>query len=143
MAEITVITAALAGIKHATDLVRLLRESNTSLEQAEQKFKLADLIETLAETRMRLAEIQEVLLEKDQKIKDLEDAFQSNSSLIKVNDAYYEVDLLGVTSGEAYCMHCWEANHKKYHLHHFHTNATQNICPSCKTVYATHIGRYF
>ncbi len=135
MAEITLIPAALAGVRHAIDIVRFLRESGTSLENAEQKLKLADLIETLADTRIQLADIQTLLLEKDQKIKELEEAFESKDSLIKHSDAYYETDFPGHAIGEPYCMHCWEVNHKKYHLQHFHKGALNTVCSVCKNLY--------
>ena len=106
MAEITMIATALASIKHATDIARLIRDSSTSLEQAEQKLKLAELIESLAETRIQLADIQEVLVEKDQKIRELEEAFQPKDSLIKRSDAYYKIGPDGHSIGEPYCMHC-------------------------------------
>jgi hypothetical protein len=133
MAEITLITAALAGVKHAIDIVRLLGESTTSLEQAEQKFKLAELTGSLAETMVQLANIQISLIEKDQKIKELEEAFQSKDSLIRVLDAYYEVGPDGNPIGEPYCMNCWQVNHKKYYLHEL--LATKKHCSFCKTEY--------
>jgi hypothetical protein len=135
MAEIPLITATLAGVKHAIDIVRFLGESTTSLEQAEQKFKLAELTQSLAETMMQLAHIQIALIEKDQKIKEIEEAFQSKDLIIRVKDGYYEKDQDGHAIGDPYCMHCWEGKHKKYHLYQSDKNMDIKICASCKTEY--------
>jgi|RhiMetdeSRZDD1v2_1073273.scaffolds.fasta_scaffold31165_8 hypothetical protein len=141
MAEITVVTSILAGIKHAIDLAGFLRDSTLTSEQAEQKLKLADLISALADTRMQVVDIQELLSEKDKRIEELEEAFQSKDLLIKHNEAYYEKASSGHATGEPYCMHCWEADHKKYHLYHSHKDVNISICHVCKTEYTTRRSR--
>ena len=65
------ITAALGSIKAAVDLAKLIKDSGASLEQAEVKLKIAELISALADAKIELATIQGVLLEKDLKIDEL------------------------------------------------------------------------
>jgi len=45
--------------------VKLLRETDVSLEKAETKLKLAELVGALADAKLELAEVQNLLLEKD------------------------------------------------------------------------------
>ena len=130
------VAGTVASIRHAIEITRLIRESFASLEEAEQKLKFAELTQTLADTMTQLAEIQLDLTEKDQKIKDLEEAFQSKDSLVRFLDAFYEAGPDGKPTGEPYCMHCWQVNHKKYFLHHAH-GGYGFLCSNCKNTYTS------
>jgi hypothetical protein len=61
MPAIASIAAILSSIKTATDIAKFLRESDLSLQRAELKLKLADLVSALAEAKIELTEIQETL----------------------------------------------------------------------------------
>src|SRR5690349_6965957 len=89
MADLATIGAALSSLKTATEIVRFIRESDVSLEKAELKLKLADLLSSLADAKMELTEVQDALVEKDKKIAELEDAFQSKDKFVRQYDAYY------------------------------------------------------
>ena len=56
-----------------------------------------------------------------------------NQCSVKFNDAYYEADERNHPTGEAYCMHCWETDVVKHHLHRWHENERVNICSHCET----------
>jgi regulator of replication initiation timing len=73
--------------------------------------------------------------EKDQKIKELEEAFQSKDSLVRERDCLYDMGLDGRPTGEPYCMHCWEREHKKYHLHKSTKTPDVSQCSHCKNEY--------
>jgi hypothetical protein len=142
MPDIVAITAFLASVKNATDIAKAIRGADISLEKAEAKLKMAELIESLADARMQAAEIQDVIQDKDKKIAELENAFELKSKLIRQWDAYYLTDDNGNPTGGPYCSHCWEVNHRGVHLHH---NVTHNdrVCPACNTSYIRQRARSF
>jgi uncharacterized paraquat-inducible protein A len=129
------VTSALSGIKAAVEIVKVIRDADVSLEKAEIKLKLAELVGTLADVRMELSLIQETIIEKDRRIKELEGAFESKSKLVQHEDGYYEADATGAPSGKPYCMRCWEVDHQKRNLLNESMNVHANICPACNTKY--------
>ena len=131
MPDLTAIAAALGSLKTATDIVKFLRESDLSLEKAELKLKFADLVIALADTKIQLVELQETLTEKEKRIAELEDAFQFKNALIRRYDAYYAVDAEGNPSGVAFCLRCWENDHKKMQLVMAAKESHTRICSSC------------
>lgn len=137
MPDITAITSVITSLKAATDIAKFLRESDFSMEKAELKLKLADLMGSLADAKIQMAEVQDVIIDRDKRIRELEDAFQSKDKVIKSRDAYYDVDDKGESHGEPYCAHCWEVNHKKYHLQLEAGNRSVKVCLSCKNKYQT------
>jgi hypothetical protein len=116
MPDIATIAAALNSLKTATDIAKFLRESDLSLERAELKLKLADLVGSLADAKIELIEVQEALSKKDKRISELEEAFQSKDGLTRHYDAYYQADENGNAIGVPYCLRCWESEHKKRQL---------------------------
>lgn len=131
MPNLATIGAALSSLKTATDIVKFLRESDLSLERAELKLKLADLLSSLADTKIELVEVQEALADKDKKIASLEDAFQNKDSLVRHYDAYYTVDENGKPIGVPYCLRCWENEHKKRQLVRDSKSSRNQVCTSC------------
>ncbi|HEY0083233.1 MAG TPA: hypothetical protein VGB61_10615 [Pyrinomonadaceae bacterium] len=134
MADIATISTFLTSIKTATEIAKAIKSVDVSLEKAETKLKIADLIESLAEARMQAAEIQEILQEKDGRIAELEKAFELKSKLVRDGDAYYQADENNKPTGDPYCSHCWEVNHKTIHLH-YGLLRKQKKCPACQNFY--------
>lgn len=137
MPDITVITSVITSLKAATDIAKFIRESDFSIEKAELKLKLAELMSSLADAKIQMAEVQDVIADSEKRIRELEDAFQSKDEVIKLRDAYYETDDEGIPHGEPYCAHCWEVIHKKYHLQLESGNRNVKVCLSCKNKYQT------
>ncbi|MEW6164251.1 MAG: hypothetical protein AB1642_04235 [Pseudomonadota bacterium] len=131
MPDIATIGAALNSLKAATDIAKFLRESDLSLERAEFKLKLADLVGALADTKLELIEVQEALSEKDKRIAELEEAFESKGSLVRHNDAYYVADEAGSPTGIPYCLRCWENDHKKRQLVREAKDYRTRVCTAC------------
>jgi len=131
MPDITTIAAALNSLKTATDIAKFLRETDLSLERAELKLKLADLVGALADTKLELVEVQESLSEKDKRIVELEDAFQSKDAFVRRYDAYYVADESGNPIGVPHCLRCWENDHKKRQLVHDAKDYRTRVCTSC------------
>jgi TPR repeat protein len=106
MTDVATISAALTSLKSAMEIAKVLRDSDLSLERAELKLKLAELVGTLAEAKIELAEIQETLAERDARIQQLEEAFEVKDTLIRHHDAYYFRDDNGEPIGEPCCKAC-------------------------------------
>ena len=141
MTEIALISAVLSSVKTATDITKFLRESDLSLEKAEMKLKLADLVGALADTKLQLTDVQELLHEKDQKIAELEEAFQAKDKLVRpeYRDAYYKINEKGEPFGIPLCLGCWEGRHKQFQLVRLASNPRKKVCTSCGHEYE---GRY-
>lgn len=137
MPDITTIAAALNSLKTATEIAKFLRESDLSLERAELKLKLADLIGALADAKLELVEVQEMLSEKDKRIVELEEAFQSKDAFVRRYDAYYIADESGNPVGVPYCLRCWEKDNKKRQLVFEAKDYRTRVCTSCGHRYAT------
>ncbi len=131
MTDIATIAAALNSLKNATDIAKFLRESNLSLERAELKFKLAELVGALADAKLELIEVQETVSEKDKRIAEIEEAFQGKDELLRRYDAYYKIDEAGNPFGVAYCLRCWENDHKKRQLVHEAKDRFTRVCTAC------------
>lgn len=58
MADIATISAIFSSVKTATEIAKLIKDSNTSLEEAEIKLKMAELISALADIKIELSEVQ-------------------------------------------------------------------------------------
>ncbi len=131
MPDIATIGAVLSSLKTATDIAKFLRESDLSLERAELKLKLADLVSALAEAKIELADVQETLSVKDKRIAELEEAFQSKDTLVRSRDAYYMVGESGNAEGIPFCLRCWENDHKKRQLVHDAKEFRIRTCTTC------------
>lgn len=131
MPDLATIGAALSSLKTAIDIAKFLRSSDLSLERAELKLKLADLVGALADAKIELVEVQESLTEKDKRIAELEAAFQSKDMLVRRYDAYYGADAEGNPVGVPYCLRCWETDHRKRQLVHAAKDRHSRVCTSC------------
>jgi hypothetical protein len=135
MADLALISGALTSLKTATEIAKLLRESNFSLEKAELKLKVADLISALADVKIELVDLQDTLIEKDKQIVALEAAFEIKDTLIRKGDTYYKLDEQGQKIGGPYCPRCWENDHKNRQLVHNPKNVRSWICATCHQEY--------
>ena len=135
MTDLAIISTILSSVKTATEIAKLIKDTDLTLEKAEMKMKVADLISALADAKISVAEVKAIITEKEDRIKELEKSFELKEKLVRYQDSYYEVNSNGNPSGAPYCSHCWEASKKPVHLyfvpHH-------GICPHCKTSYSHH-----
>jgi hypothetical protein len=123
MADVAALGEMLSGMRQALEIVKFLAEHS----QEEYENKLTELGQLLGSIRGQLFEAQTMA--------ELETSLQATSALVKWNDAYFESDENNHPTGEAYCMHCWETNVVKHHLHRWHENERVNICSHCETKY--------
>ena len=88
MADLATITAILGNLKIATDIAKAIRDSNLSIERAELKLKLAEMISALADAKIEVTDVQELLRDKERELSELKAAFESKDDLVKRYDGY-------------------------------------------------------
>lgn len=132
MPDLISIIAVLNGLKTATEIAKTVKDIDISIEKAELKLQMAELINAIADAKVSVAEIQEVVAKKDKEIGQLKESLQMKAHLVRYRDAYYEQNEKGKETGMPYCSHCWEANKKLIHLH---SKGVQRICAACNTIY--------
>jgi hypothetical protein len=135
MTDMATISAILGSIKTATEIVKFLRESDQSIEKAELKLKLAELLSSLADAKVELIEVQELLAEKDRKIAELIVAFETKDELVQHYDAYYNKGKNGEAIGKPYCLRCWESDRKQRQLVCSSKDFRTMVCTSCGQQY--------
>ncbi len=131
--DIASISTLLSSLKTATDIAKLIRESDVSLERAETKLKLADLVSALADARLEAAEIQQLILDRDETIRRLESAAQLKAQLLWRQPCYYLANRDGVE--EPYCQNCYDSQERLARLHA--DGAGHFQCRVCQQSYNT------
>ena len=114
MVDLTLFSAALSSVQTAREIAKLLKESDLSLEKAEQKSRLADLIYALADLKSELAEIQQQVIDRDEKIKQLEETLQTKRDL-EWERPYYWLQKEGNKEGP-FCQCCYDQEKKLIRL---------------------------
>ena len=126
MPDIATISSILTSLKAATEIAKFLKDSDISLEKAETKLKLAELVSALADTKFEIAEIQELLIEKDKKIKGLQHALTQHEKMVWRDPVYY----MQTEDGEEgpFCPQCYDSGRKIIRLQTY-----DNGCWHCET----------
>ena len=114
MPDLTTIGAALSGIKTSMDIAKVIKNSSSSLDEAETKLKIAELISSLADVKIELADVQDVLRTKDEEIRFLKEKFKNQKEMIFKDRVYW-------INGDdvPYCPVCWDKNKSSIHLHRY------------------------
>ena len=130
MADMAAISQVLSSIKAASDIARLLKETDISLEKAETKLRLAELVGALADAKFELAEVQNLLLDKDEKIKKLAETLHTKKNVLWEPPWYWSVDE-GKKDGP-FCQQCYDKECTLIRLQDLHGYW---ICLNCKNTY--------
>lgn len=117
MDVITTISTALGRVKTATEIAKLLRETDLSLEKAETKNKLADLMGALADVKIQLADVRELLLEKDEVIRKMQEEMEIKGSMV-FEQPYYWLETEKGKEGP-FCQACFDGEKKLSRLHDY------------------------
>ncbi len=131
MADMAAISQVLSSIKAATDIAKLLKETNTSLEKTETKLKLAELVGALADAKLEVAEVQNLLLDKDKKIKTLEEALHTKKNVVWESPWYWCMDE-GKKDGP-FCQQCYDKDGTLIRLQDYRNGYWG--CLNCKNSY--------
>jgi hypothetical protein len=130
--DIATISAALGSIKIATEIAKFIGESSGSLEKAEFKLKLADLISNLADAKIKITEIQQTLLDKDAELRKLREQLSIKGKLNWEPPYYWVIDE-GRKDGP-YCQQCYDKNHELIRLQDYYGDGSWE-CMTCKNTY--------
>ena len=135
--DVTAITAVLGSIKTATEIAKLIKDSDLSLEKAETKLKLADLIGALADAKLEVVGVQQTLAEAEARTRELEQQLQTREKL-KWREPSYWLEDEGNEQGP-FCQQCYDTGGKLVRLHGDHDGCYE--CKACKNSYATQAHR--
>lgn len=116
MTDPTTIATAFSSVKAALELAKTLKDGFKSLEEAETKLKLAELVSSLADAKLEIANIQDTLLEKDSEIRRLHNKLEIRASLKWIAPAYYLVDEAENRQEGPYCQQCLDSDDKLIRL---------------------------
>ncbi len=131
MTDIASISSILGCVKTATEIAKLLKDSDLSLEKAEMKLKLADLISALADARIETAEIQSLIAAKDERIAELLAAIETKHN-IKYEKPYYWLGE-GQERDGPFCQRCFDNGGKLIRLQDYENGYWD--CKVCKNTY--------
>ncbi len=131
MTDLAGVSLVLSSIKAATDIARLLKDSNLSLEKAEAKLKLAELVGALADAKIQIAEVQDLLLEKEAKIKKLEERADTKKNVVRESPWYWHVD--GGKKDGPFCQQCYDKDGTLIRLQDYRNGYWG--CLNCKNSY--------
>jgi hypothetical protein len=141
---IATISTVLTSVKTATEIAKLIKNSTTSLEEAEIKLKFADLISALADVKIEIAEIQEILITKDNEIKKLKEKQKLKESII-FEERWYFTENENNENNERtgpFCQRCYDDNEKLVRLQKHHNAAFSGApasdwyqCTVCQTIF--------
>ncbi|MFW1336285.1 hypothetical protein ACEWBD_20955 [Vibrio parahaemolyticus] len=107
--DISSISTALAGLKSATEIATWIKNSGSTLEDAETKLKLAELINALADTKVEVANFKELLLEKDEIIRGLQQEKSTQASVVWEEPFYFMIEEENQKIGP-YCQCCYDSD---------------------------------
>ena len=129
MADIATIAAALGSLKTATDIAKLIKNSGASLEQAEVKLQIAELISALAEAKIEIADIQSALMEKDRIISSLSEKLTIKQNIVWDSPYYWLVN--EADRDGPYCQRCYDVEQRLVRLQG--SGKSGWGCRSCKS----------
>ncbi len=131
--DISVIAGLLSSVKSATDIAKLIKDAGVTLEPAEAKMKLDDLMSALAEIKLQAAEVQQTILDRDAEIRKLRADFDLRANLVWRQPCYFLPNGKGVE--EPFCQVCYDSDEKLVRLHE--QGAGKFSCRVCKMAFNT------
>lgn len=135
MPDLASITGAIAALRTATDVARVLRDLDSTVQTADLKLKVAELTDALASAKLAVVEVQQTLAEKDREIERLSDALRIKDEVVRHQDAYYAKNAEQKATGDPYCSFCFEMRHTLVHINQNPRDRSQSVCPNCKNVF--------
>ena len=93
----------------AVEIAKFIKNSSDTLDKSEQKLKLAELIEALADIKMETAEIKSLIIEKDEKIQSLENQLKLKNDL-KYEAPYYWMINSNDEKEGPFCQKCYDVD---------------------------------
>lgn len=114
MPDVTAISAVLGSVKVAVDIAKLIKDSGSTLEKAEIKLQIAELISALADVKIEAAGVQSELIEKDKLISELNESLRVKKSVVWEKPYYWTG--IGDDRDGPFCQHCYDTDQKLIRL---------------------------
>lgn len=114
MPDMASISAALASLNAATDIVKGLRAVDRAIAETEVKIKLVDVLDKLTDARMALATLQEEVLARDRQIRGLQEKLDTRAKMVYSQPAYWQ-EKDGQRDGP-FCPQCYDSAGKVIRL---------------------------
>jgi len=131
--DFAAVTAALGSLRTATDIAKFIRESDLSLDKAETKLKLAELIIAIADAKLDVVNVQEKLAAAETQIKSLEADLQVKGEIRWEEPLYWLEHQSGIDG--PFCQHCYDNGRKLVRLQG--NGEGWYECKVCKNSYET------
>jgi ribosomal protein L37AE/L43A len=131
--EITSLTAAFSGLKNATEIAKFIKNSASTLEAAEIKLQLAELIDNLADAKMEIANAKEVILEKESEFRKFKKQIEIDSHVFWEDPYYFQKDNRDKKDGP-YCQKCYDSQKMLIRLQSPNKNGFWE-CKECESTY--------
>lgn len=132
MPDIIAISSILTSLKTALDLAKSVKESSTSLSQAEIDLKIAGLVTALAEAKIEVANVQDEILKRDDEICKLKNKLQVKGNMVWDKPYYWYTE--GEEKQGPFCQKCYDSDEKMIRLQGGGKKYWR--CTVCKTKYA-------
>jgi hypothetical protein len=134
--DLTSVTAVLGSIKTATEIAKYIKDTDLSLEKAETKLKLADLIGALSDAKLEGVGVQQTLAEAEARIRELEQTLETRVK-VRWEEPFYwlDDDSDGLTPDGPFCQHCYDGGGKLVRLQGYGDGYFE--CKVCKNSYVT------
>jgi hypothetical protein len=129
--DIASVSALVGSLKAATDIAKFMRESATSLEKAEAKLKLAELISAIADAKVEASQVQQEILMRDERIRDLEGKLKLQTEVTWEKPFYWR--LLSGSKDGPFCQRCYDVDSKLLRLQG--NGEGHWDCKGCKSEY--------
>jgi len=130
--DLSSISAVLTSIKAATDIAKLIKDSDVSLEQAESKLKFTELISALADAKIQIADIQQLIIDKDTELRLAKEQIALKENLTWERPYYWILN--GSEKDGPFCQKCYDNDHKLIRLQSG-TNRGFWRCRVCSSTY--------
>jgi len=137
MDPISVIATAISSIKTATEIAQILKVSESSIAEAENKLRIADIMNALADTKIAISEMKDILVAKDEEIASLKKRLEDKRNIDFRNGIYIEKDEAGKQIAN-YCPRCLDVDIKKVRLREQDNGF---LCMQCRSFYPN--SRYY
>jgi D-serine dehydratase len=133
MPDIATIGALISSVKTATEIAKIIKDSDVSLQGAEAKLKVAELISTLADAKLELAEVQDLIREKDQEISSLKSKLEQKEAITYDGKFYW-------MKGDSvpFCAVCYERDGRYSHLTYNQASDYYEAYHKCKVCSAAY-----
>lgn len=129
--DIAAIPTLLGSIKTATEIAKLIKSSDLTLEKAEMKLKLAELISALADAKIEVTDIQQSLIDKDAQLRELQTQLEIREKL-QWEQPFYWLHKDETKEGP-FCQQCYDKDHRLMRLQGNGEGYWE--CKTCKNTY--------